>query len=196
MGSSILAILSFLIVGYSAGSVRIIKEGKSGIVERLGRYKGTLSPGLNFIVPLLDRVILIVSLIEEVMQIPSVSVITKDGISLDISSILYWRVYDAERTYYAVEDVRKAIHNLSRVTLRTEIGQIEFDQVFNSRERVNRTILDILDEATAPWGVKINRIEIDKIIPPDSLLEALEIDRATKIRAGAKINSAQAEKSC
>lgn len=194
MVSSILAVFAFLATGYAVGSIRIIKEGKAAIVERLGRYRGTLEPGFNLIFPVLDRVILIASMTEETMPISSISAITKDGIPIDVSSILYWRAYNIERGNYAVDNVRESMENLLRVILRTEIGKVEFERIFDARYDINRFVLENMDEATAPWGVKINRVEVDKIIPPDSLLEALEFERATQIKARAMIELAIAEK--
>ncbi|CAN5748808.1 hypothetical protein BH23CYA1_BH23CYA1_05600 [soil metagenome] len=152
MVSSILAILSFLVVGYTVGSVRIIKEGNGALVERLGRYKGTLTPGLNFIVPLLDAVVLEDSLREQTLDTPPQQAITKDNVNLEVDAIIYWRIYDLERTYYAIEDVEFAMQELVITALRSEVGKMDFQSLFSSRETINSALLDVLDEATAPWG--------------------------------------------
>ena len=178
MFASIFAILMFIAAGYSIGSVRIIKEGNAALVERLGRYRGTLEPGLNFIVPVLDSVVLEDSLREQTLDIPPQRAITKDNVDLEVDAIIYWRIYNLERTYYAVEDVEFAMQELVITTLRSEVGKTDFQELFSSRETINRALLDILDEATAPWGLKVNRVEIQKLDPPQNVLDAMQKERA------------------
>ena len=193
MFASILAILSFIAVGYSVGSVRIVKEGSAALVERLGRYRSTLEPGLNFIVPLLDSVVLEDSLREQTLDIPPQRAITKDNVNLEVDAIIYWRIYNLERTYYAVEDVEFAMQELVITTLRSEVGKTEFQELFSSRETINRAMLDVLDEATAPWGLKVNRVEIQKLDPPQNVLDAMQKERAASYEKNAKISEAQAD---
>ncbi|MGB7247489.1 MAG: stomatin-like protein [Phormidesmis sp.] len=193
MFSSILAILSFLVVGYSVGSVRIVKEGNAALVERLGRYRGTLAPGLNFIVPLLDTVVLEDSLREQTLDTPPQRAITKDNVDLEVDAIIYWRIYNLERTYYAIEDVEFAMQELVITTLRSEVGKMDFQSLFSSRETINRALLDVLDEATAPWGLKVNRVEIQKLDPPQDVLDAMQKERAAAYAKSAKISEAQAD---
>lgn len=192
MVSSILAILSFLVVGYTVGSVRIIKEGNGALVERLGRYRGTLTPGLNFIVPLLDAVVLEDSLREQTLDTPPQQAITKDNVNLEVDAIIYWRIYDLERTYYAIEDVEFAMQELVITALRSEVGKMDFQSLFSSRETINRALLDVLDEATAPWGLKVNRVEIQKLEPPRDILEAMQKERAADFTKRATILEAEA----
>jgi regulator of protease activity HflC (stomatin/prohibitin superfamily) len=193
MFSSILAILAFIAVGYSVGSVRIIKEGNAALVERLGRYRGTLEPGLNFIVPLLDNVVLEDSLREQTLDIPPQQAITKDNVNLEVDAIIYWRIYNLERTFYAVENVEFAMQELVITTLRSEVGKTDFQELFYSRDTINRALLDVLDEATAPWGLKVNRVEIQKLDPPKDLIEAMQKERAATFAKNAKISEAQAD---
>ncbi|MEL6157640.1 MAG: stomatin-like protein [Cyanobacteria bacterium J06554_11] len=193
MVSSILAILSFIIVGYTVGSVRIIKEGNAALVERLGRFRGTLTPGLNFIVPLLDSVVLEDSMREQTLDIEPQRAITKDNVDLEVDAIIYWRIYDLERTYYAIEDVEFAMQELVITTLRSEVGKTDFQSLFSSRETINRALLDVLDEATAPWGLKVNRVEIQKLDPPQNVLDAMQKERAATYEKNAKISEAQAD---
>jgi regulator of protease activity HflC (stomatin/prohibitin superfamily) len=192
MVSSILAILSFLVVGYTVGSVRIVKEGSAALVERLGRYKETLEPGLNFIVPLLDSVVLEDTLREQTLDIPPQQAITKDNVNLNVDAIIYWRIYNLERTYYAIEDVEFAMKELVITTLRSEVGKMDFQSLFSSRETINSALLDTLDEATAPWGLKVNRVEIQKLEPPADILEAMQKERAAAYGKSASILEAEA----
>lgn len=193
MVSSILAILSFILVGYTVGSVRIIQEGNAALVERLGRFRSTLRPGLNFIVPLLDSVVLEDSMREQTLDIPPQRAITKDNVNLDVDAIIYWRIYDLERTYYAIENVEFAMQELVITTLRSEVGKMDFQSLFSSRESINRALLDVLDEATAPWGLKVNRVEIQKLDPPQDVLEAMQKERAASYEKNAKILGAEAD---
>ena len=193
MFSSIIAILAFIVVGYSVGSVRIIKEGNAALVERLGRYRSTLEPGLSFIVPLLDSVVLEDSLREQTLDIEPQRAITKDNVNLDVDAIIYWRIYDLKRTYYAIEDVEFAMQELVITTLRSEVGKTDFQELFSSRDTINSALLDVLDEATAPWGLKVNRVEIQKLDPPQNVLEAMQKERAAIYEKSAKISEAQAD---
>ncbi len=193
MFSSIIAILAFILVGYSVGSVRIIKEGNAALVERLGRYRSTLEPGLSFIVPLLDSVVLEDSLREQTLDIPPQRAITRDNVNLEVDAIIYWRIYDLKRTYYAIEDVEFAMQELVITTLRSEVGKTDFQELFSSRDTINSALLDVLDEATAPWGLKVNRVEIQKLDPPQNVLDAMQKERAATYEKNAKISEAQAD---
>ncbi|MGD1864485.1 MAG: SPFH domain-containing protein [Phormidesmis sp.] len=193
MLSSIVAVLTFLIVGYTAGSVRIIKEGNAALVERLGQFNRTLRPGLRMIVPLLEIVVLQDSLREQILDIPPQRAITKDNVNLEVDAIIYWRIYDLEKTFYAIEDVDTAIQELVITTLRSEVGKMDFQSLFSSRESINRALLDVLDEATAPWGLKVNRVEIQKLDPPQNVLDAMQKERAATYEKNAKISEAQAD---
>ena len=193
MLSSIVAVLTFLIVGYTAGSVRIIKEGNAALVERLGQFNRTLRPGLRMIVPLLEIVVLQDSLREQILDIPPQRAITKDNVNLEVDAIIYWRIYDLEKTFYAIEDVDTAIQELVITTLRSEVGKMDFQSLFSSRESINRALLDVLDEATAPWGLKVNREEIQKLDPPQNVLDAMQKERAATYEKNAKISEAQAD---
>ena len=193
MFSSIIAILAFIVVGYSVGSVRIIKEGNAALVERLGRYRSTLEPGLSFIVPLLDSVVLEDSLREQTLDIEPQRAITRDNVNLEVDAIIYWRIYDLKRTYYAIEDVEFAMQELVITTLRSEVGKTDFQELFSSRDTINSALLDVLDEATAPWGLKVNRVEIQKLDPPQNVLDAMQKERAAIYEKNAKISEAQAD---
>ena len=194
MLSSIVAILAFITVGYGVSSVRMVKEGRAALVERLGRYNRKLEPGLNFIVPLVEQVVLEDSLREQILDIQPRQAITKDNVTLEVDAIIYWRIYNLERTYYAVEDVEFAMQELVVTTLRSEVGKTEFKELFSTRDDINQALLDVLDEATGPWGIKINRVEIQQLGPPPDVLEAMQKERAASYEKDAKILRAQADK--
>ncbi len=193
MVSSILAILSFLIAGYTVGSVRIIQEGNAALVERLGKYNRKLGPGVNMIVPLVESVVLQDSLREQTLDIEPQRAITKDSVNLEVDAIIYWRIYDLERTYYAIEDVEFAMKELVITTLRSEVGKMDFQSLFSSRDEINRALLKELDQATEPWGLKVNRVEIQKLDPPQNVLDAMQRERAAIYEKNAKISEAQAD---
>ncbi|MEM8501644.1 MAG: stomatin-like protein [Cyanobacteria bacterium P01_D01_bin.1] len=193
MFSSILAILSFLIVGYTVGSVRVIKEGNAALVERLGKYNRRLDPGVNMIVPLVESVVLEDSLREQTLDIEPQRAITKDRVNLEVDAIIYWRIYDLERTYYAIEDVEFAMQELVITTLRSEVGKMDFQSLFSSRDEINRALLKELDQATEPWGLKVNRVEIQKLDPPPNVLDAMQKEQAAIYAKNAKISEAQGD---
>ncbi|MBE9077717.1 paraslipin [Romeria aff. gracilis LEGE 07310] len=191
MGSSILAILSLIIIGYTVGSVRIVKQGNEALVERLGRFKTTLRPGLNLIVPFLDTVVLEDTLREQTLDIKPQTAITRDNVSLSVDAIIYWRILDLEKTFYAVEDVEFAMQELVVTSLRSEIGKMDLQSTFSSRESINKALLDVLDEATEPWGVKVNRVELQEIKPPPEVIESMQQEQAAAIKKKAAILEAE-----
>ena len=174
--------------------MRVVKEGRGALVERLGRFNRRLDPGLNFIVPVMDQVVLEDSLREQILDIPPRRAITRDNVDLEVDAIIYWRIYDLEKTYYAVEDVEFAMQELVVTTLRSEVGKTEFKELFSTRDDINRALLDVLDEATGPWGIKINRVEIQKLDPPQDVLDAMQKERAAAYEKDAKILRAEADK--
>ncbi|MGC1308354.1 MAG: stomatin-like protein [Phormidesmis sp.] len=192
MFSSIVAILTFIVFGYAVGSVRIVREGNAALVERLGRYRGTMTAGVNFIVPILDSVVLEDTLREQTLDTPPQRAITKDSVNLEVDAIIYWRIYNLERTYYAIEDVEFAMKELVITTLRSEVGKMDFQSLFSSRETINRALLDVLDEATAPWGLKVNRVEIQKLDPPQNVVDAMQKEKEADFKKRATILEAEA----
>ncbi|ASC74131.1 Modulator of FtsH protease HflC [Halomicronema hongdechloris C2206] len=194
MGSpSIFAALAFLIVAYTVGSVRIINQGNEGLVERLGRYRGKLKPGLNFIIPMLDAVVLIDSIRERILDVQPQAAITKDNVALQVDAVVYWKILDLERTYYAVEDIEAAIRELVITTVRSEIGKMRLEETFSLREDMNKALLDQLDEATEPWGVKVTRVEVQKIEPPPDVIESMQQQQAAELKRRATVLEAEGE---
>jgi regulator of protease activity HflC (stomatin/prohibitin superfamily) len=192
MGSSVLAIFSLIVIGYTVGSVRIIRQGNEALVERLGKHRVTLKPGLNFIVPFLDAVVLEDTLREQTIDVDPHTAITKDNVTLNVDAIIYWRILDLEKTYYAIEDVEFAIKELVVTTLRSEIGKMDLESTFSSRDAINKALLNVLDEATEPWGVKINRVEVQKIDPPQAVIDSMQLQQAAAIKKKAAILEAEA----
>ncbi|WP_008310096.1 SPFH domain-containing protein [Leptolyngbya sp. PCC 6406] len=193
MGSSIFAVLALLITGYSVGSVRIVNQGTEALVERLGRYHRKLRPGLNFIVPFMDIIVLEESTRERLLDVEPQPAISRDNVSLDVDAVVYWKVLDLERTYYAIEDVEAAIRELVITTLRSRIGTMPFEDTFSSRDDLNKLLLDQLDEATEAWGVKVTRVEVQSIKPPDSVLESMQQQQAAELKRRATVLEAQGD---
>ncbi|MDA0266930.1 MAG: SPFH/Band 7/PHB domain protein [Cyanobacteria bacterium] len=193
MGPSIFAILSLIVMGYSIGSVRIVNQGTEALVERLGRYHRKLRPGLNFIVPFMDTIVLEESVRERLLDVLPQPAITSDNVSLEVDAVVYWRVLDLERTYYSIEDVESAIRELVITTLRSNVGKMEFEKTFSSRDELNKALLDILDEATEPWGVKVTRVEVQSIQPPQSVLDSMQQQQAAELKRRATVLEAQGD---
>lgn len=193
MGSSVFIILALVVLGYIFGSVRIINQGNQALVERLGRYHRKLRPGLNFIVPFLDTIVWEESMREKLLDVPPQSAITRDNVSLDVDAVVYWKILDLERTYYEIEDIQAAIRELVVTTLRSEIGKMPFERTFSSRDELNQALLDQLDEATEPWGVKVTRVEVQSIDPPESVLESMQQQQAAELKRRATVLEAQGD---
>jgi regulator of protease activity HflC (stomatin/prohibitin superfamily) len=191
--SQIIGILALVIIGYTISSVRIVNQGDEALVERLGRFKRKLKPGLNFIVPALDRVSLIASVREKVLDVAKQNAITKDNVDIEVDAVVYWRILELELTYYAIEDVELAIQELVVTTLRSEIGKMEFEATFSSRDELNRALLSQLDEATEPWGVKVTRVEVQEIVPPEELRVSMQRQKAAELERRATVTKAQGE---
>lgn len=179
------------IFGYSISSAKIISQGNEALVERLGKYKRTLKPGLNFVIPLLERIVVEESSREKVLDIAPQQVITKDNVSLKVDAVVYWQITKLENTFYKVEDIEESVETLVLTTLRAEIGQLELDKTYSSRDAVNRALSRKLDDATEAWGVKVTRVEIKDLSPTKTILEALEQERAAQSRKKADILEAE-----
>jgi regulator of protease activity HflC (stomatin/prohibitin superfamily) len=190
----IVFVLALLSVGYLVGSVKIINQGNEALVERLGRFHKKLGPGLNYIVPFLDTIVLEESVRERVIDTEPQEAITRDNVSVVVDAVLYWRILQLERTYYAVEDVEEALKNLVTTTLRSEIGRMQLAQTFSSRNEINQSLLHQLDDATASWGVKVTRVEVQTIAPAKAVMDAMELERAAESKKKAAISEAEGKK--
>lgn len=192
--SSIIAALALIAVGYIVGSVRIINQGNEALVERLGKFNKVLKPGLNFVVPFLDTIVLEESMRERVIDTDPQDAITKDNVSVVVDAVLYWRILDLESAYYQVENLEEALENLATTTLRSEIGRMELAETFSSRNEINQSLLQQLDDATSFWGVKVTRVEVQKITPAKAVMEAMELERAAESKKKAAISEAEGKK--
>lgn len=166
--------LIFFVIVIVISNVKIVPQSQAYVVERLGAYLGTWNVGLNLTVPFLDRVAKRVSLKEQVVDFPPQPVITKDNVTMQIDSVVYYQITDPKLYTYGVESPIKAIENLTATTLRNIIGDLELDATLTSRDTINTKMRAILDEATDPWGIKVNRVELKNIIPPAEIQDAME----------------------
>ncbi len=169
----ILGILVILIIVIIA-NIKIVPQAHAYIVERLGAYHATWSVGLHFKIPLIEKVAKRVSLKEQVVDFPPQPVITKDNVTMQIDTVVYFQITDPRLYTYGVEMPMSAIENLTATTLRNIIGDMELDESLTSRDIINSKMRSILDEATDPWGIKVNRVELKNIIPPAGIREAME----------------------
>lgn len=167
-------ILVFIVIVLVAFHVRIVAQSQAYVVERLGVYLTTWDVGLNVLVPFIDRIAKKISLKEQVLDFPPQPVITKDNVTMQIDSVIYFQITDPKLYTYGVERPLNAIENLTATTLRNIIGEMELDHTLTSRDTINTKMRSILDEATDPWGIKINRVELKNIIPPAEIQEAME----------------------
>lgn len=152
----------------------IVPQASTVVIERLGRYKTTLTAGPHIITPFIDRKINTITLKEQVADFPPQPVITKDNVTMQIDTVVYFQITDAKLYTYGVERPMQAIENLTATTLRNLIGDLELDQTLTSRDTINQEMRAILDEATDPWGIKVNRVELKNILPPRDIQEAME----------------------
>ncbi|WP_178841946.1 SPFH domain-containing protein [Treponema berlinense] len=156
------------------GNIRVVPQSKAFVVERLGAYFSTWNVGLHIKLPFIDRVINVMSLKERVMDFPPQPVITKDNVTMQIDTVVYCQVTDPKLYTYGVENPLKALENLTATTLRNIIGELELDETLTSRDVINTKMRSILDEATDPWGLKVTRVEVKNIEPPQAIREAME----------------------
>ena len=167
-------IVVVLLVMIITSTVRIVPQAHAYVVERLGAYQGTWSVGLHVKVPFIDRVARKVNLKEQVVDFPPQPVITKDNVTMQIDTVVYFQITDPKLYSYGVENPIMAIENLTATTLRNVIGDLELDETLTSRETINTQMRATLDVATDPWGIKVNRVELKNIIPPAAIQDAME----------------------
>lgn len=209
MDSSVLilgAIIVFVIL-FIKKTVVIIPQSETKIVERLGRYHSTLSPGINIIIPFIDQAKTIVTLIngnyrnsdridlrEQVYDFDKQNVITKDNVQTEINALLYFQIMDPFKAAYEIDNLPNAIEKLTQTTLRNIIGELELDETLTSRDTINTKLRAVLDEATDKWGVKVNRVELQDITPPASVLNAMEKQMQAERNKRATILTSEGEK--
>ena len=180
--------------GVALSSVKIVQQGNEVLVERLGSYDRKLSPGLSLLIPGLDRVAFQETIREKVLDIPPQGCITRDNVSITVDAVVYWRIVDMERAYYKVQNLQSAMVNLVLTQIRAEMGQLELDETFTARSKINELLLQELDTATEPWGVKVTRIELRDIIPSKAVQESMELQMSAERRKRAAILTSEGER--
>ena len=173
-GVIVLLVVIVLVLWVLASCIRIVPQAYAVVLERLGAYKATWSTGIHFKVPFIERVARRVNLKEQVVDFPPQPVITKDNVTMQIDTVVFFQITDPKLYAYGVENPIMAIENLSATTLRNIIGDMELDETLTSREVINTRMRASLDEATDPWGIKVNRVELKNIIPPTEIQTAKE----------------------
>ncbi|MFU2512072.1 SPFH domain-containing protein [Pseudoalteromonas sp. ASV78] len=168
------AFLLIFVLVLLKSSVKFVPQNRAWLIERFGKYQSTKEAGLNFIVPFVDRIAADRSLKEQAQDVPSQSAITKDNISLSVDGVLYFRVLDPYKATYGVDDYVFAVTQLSQTTMRSELGKMELDKTFEERDVLNTNIVTSINQAAEPWGIQVLRYEIKDIVPPQSVMEAME----------------------
>ncbi len=177
-----------------SSSVRIVNQSNMALVERLGSYSRRLEPGLNFLMPVMDKVVFQETIREKVLDIPPQQCITRDNVAISVDAVVYWRILDMERAYYKVENLKMAMVNLVLTQIRAEMGKLELDETFTARSQVNEILLKELDVATDPWGVKVNRVELRDIVPSKAVQESMEMQMTAERRKRASILTSEGER--
>ena len=169
-----MVLLILLVIGMLGANIRVVPQSRAFVIERLGAFRTVWSVGIHFKIPLIERVAKNVSLKEQVVDFAPQPVITKDNVTMQIDTVIYFQITDPKLYTYGVENPMSAIENLTATTLRNIIGDLELDQTLTSRDHINTRMRSLLDEATDPWGIKVNRVELKNIIPPREIQDAME----------------------
>ena len=193
-GIFVVVVLLILIILIAICNIKVVPQAYAYVIERLGAYKCTWGTGLHFKVPFMDKISKKVSLKEQVIDFPPQPVITKDNVTMQIDTVIYFEITDPKMYTYGVERPIAAIENLTATTLRNIIGEMELDHTLTSRDVINSKIRVILDEATDPWGIKVNRVELKNIIPPREIQDAMEKQMKAERERRARILDAEGEK--
>ncbi|BAY19611.1 band 7 protein [Nostoc sp. HK-01] len=182
------------LVGYALGSAKIINEGNEALVERLGQRHRTLRPGLNFIVPFVDQIVMEDTTREQILDIKPQKVITKDNVYLEVDGVVTWQITSMEDSFYKVEDMQVALSNLVTVELRTHIADRTLSETTSARNQMNQSLLQIVNETSKKWGVKIIRVDIQSITPPESVQKSMAEQQAAEIKKQAAILEAEGDR--
>ena len=194
MSNIVLAVVLVLAVVIVIGAIKIVPQASAGLTERLGRYHRTLEPGLNLILPGIDRLRPLVDMREKVVSFPPQPVITEDNLVVNIDTVIYFQVTNAKSAVYEIENYIQGIEQLVVTTLRNSVGGLDLEKALTSRDHINAILRGVLDEATSKWGVRVNRVEIKAIDPPPSVQESMEKQMRADRDKRAAILTAEGEK--
>ena len=207
----LLGILAFIVIALVSAGVKVVPQSETRVIERLGRFHAVLPPGLKIILPFIDKPKMfytrsmvgnyarivstsVIDLREQVDDFPSQQVITKDNVTTEINALIYFQIVDPKKSVYEIENLPNAIEKLTQTSLRNVIGELELDETLTSRDTINSKLQAILDEATNKWGVKVNRVELQDITPPESVRVAMEKQMQAERNRRAEILNAEGEK--
>src|SRR6202166_4496307 len=190
----VIAVVAVLVLIVLARTIRIVPQARAGVIERLGRYSRTLSPGLAIVVPFVDRLRPLIDLREQVVSFQPQPVITEDNLVVSIDSVIYFQVTDAKAATYEIANYIQAIEQLTVTTLRNVIGGMALEKTLTSRDDINNQLRGVLDEATGKWGIRVNRVELKAIDPPVSIIDAMEKQLRAERDKRAAILTAEGQK--
>jgi len=190
---AILIVLFIFLITYLASSVRIVRPNQRGVVERLGRFKGTAEPGLRFIIPFIDKLRL-VDMREQVVDVPPQEVITSDNVVVSVDAVVYYEPVDPQRLTYNIANFILAVTKLAQTNLRNLVGDLQLDQALTSRDSINTSLRTILDDATDTWGVRVKRVEIQRIDPPADVMMAMHEQMKAERTRRATVTQAEGER--
>ncbi|MGP1446097.1 MAG: SPFH domain-containing protein [Candidatus Limimorpha sp.] len=208
MGTTVLIVLIVLVVIYVLSGIKIVSQSENVIIERLGKYNRTLTAGINIILPVVERAkdtitrrqngsltrSLRIDMREQVYDFDKQSVITKDNVMTEINALLYFQIVDPMKAVYEIQNLPVAIEKLTQTTLRNVVGEMELDETLTSRDTINSKLRNVLDDATNKWGVKVNRVELQDITPPESIRRTMELQMQAERNRRADILKAEGEK--
>ena len=194
MEQYILAFLSLFLIGGTINSVKVVNENEKALVSSFGKYRRTLKPGINLIVPVWEKIECVESLQERVLDIDPQKINTLESIEVRIDGVVFWQILDLKKAYYGIENISEAINLLVLSTLRSEFGRWSIQKMLSTKDEIERNILKTLDESTGGWGIKILRVKIKEITLPPKLLAAMEDEKAAHSQKVAAITKAEGEK--
>ena len=190
-GLIVVGVLALFVLFVAARTIRIIPQAKAGVVERLGRYQRTLDPGLAIVIPFIDRVKPLIDLREQVVSFRPQAVITKDNVTVNIDTVLYFTITDSRAVTYEVANPLQAIEQMTVTTLRNLIGGLTLEESLTSRDQINGQLRTVLDETTGKWGIRVNRVELKSVDPPATIQEAMEKQMRAELDRRAAILNAE-----
>ncbi len=179
MIASLLGAITLMIAGYLIGSVRVIEEGDEGLVQRLGEYKRTLKPGLNFVVPLMDTV-LVDTTREQLLDIAPQKAVTKDSVPIEVDAVVYWKIKDLYSAYYKVEDLEESLKNIVLSAMRNEVGQLNLDETLSNMNKINEALKAEIQKPADSWGIEVVRVDVQEIVLSQTVRDSLEKQIAAK----------------